>query len=362
MVESASTCISFDVPDMLPSPPKVTSWKGATTLPLYPHGKLPGQVNTWAGPTPQPFSTVFADAAAYGTGDDRLDTLGNYIGVLLQNLTGRPSESSTRSDLRAALVAHASANALSEGLKAKFTNTVAGREPVHFSVLSLMPRLIMAFSETQEGMTEGQRALVGNWINRLVSSTLEGSWGSRQDNKAYFRSQAALAWGIVIGDAALVGNAIQIYKHALNEMRPDGSFATESARGGSSNMYQAQATDSVLAVGHLLTEFFGLPALEFSVKGRSIWTASIRVVRLLQDQVGYTAQYGRSCDGGSLGTVVSPDPRWGGNITWSAGFLRVGLTAALDPSVRAEIAKLPWATDYATHRPGIDLYHWMLRQ
>ena len=54
-------------------------------------------------------------------------------------------------------------------------------------------------------MTQGEKEMVGNWINRIVTTTIKSSWGGgRQDNKAYYRSQVALAWGLIIGDAELV--------------------------------------------------------------------------------------------------------------------------------------------------------------
>jgi hypothetical protein len=190
---------------------------------------------------------------------------------------------------------------------------------------------------------------------RLVARVLTSAWSrNKQDNKVYFRSQVALAWGLITGDSELVRNAITIYKHAINEMRPDGSFINESSRGGSANLYQSQATDSILSLALALEENLGLPAFNFQVDGKSVWNAAGRVLDAFADQVRIASQYGKSCEQGSFGSVAAPDPRWGSNLQ-SISFLRLALKRDGLGNAPTRIRAMTWDKYYYPEREGVDL-------
>jgi hypothetical protein len=265
-----------------------------------------------------------------------------------------------REQLKNVLVDYARNNALSKGLDANFSWVKVGQEPVHYEVLPLTINLIHSFAITFDSMSTTEREVVGSWLQRIVATVLKGTWGFRQDNKVYFRTQIALSWGILTGQKHLIENAIVLFKHAINEMRPDGSFPTESARGGSANMYQGSATESVVSLATSLQEHFGLPAMHFHRNGRSIWSAASRTLDVWQDQLSGVRKYGKSCPGGSSGSLDEPDYRWG-KLDDDLSFLKIAFKRSAPADLKARIQALaffnfPRFYD-GVSREGIDLYH-----
>jgi hypothetical protein len=248
---------------------------------------------------------------------------------------------------------------LSKGLDANFSWAKVGQEPVHFNVLPLTINLIHSFALTFESMSTTEREVVGSWLQRIVATVVKGSWGYRQDNKAYFRTQIALSWGILTGQKHLIENAIVLFKHAINEMRPDGSFPTESARGGSANMYQQSATESIVSLATSLQEHFGLPAMQFHRNGRSIWSAATRSVDIWKDRLVEIRKYGKLCPGGSSGSLEDP-VSWE-RLDWDLSFLKIALKRSAPADLKVRIQALPFenlARFYdGDSREGIDLYH-----
>ena len=91
-----------------------------------------------------------------------------------------------------------------------------------FHVQSVLPPLIIAYSDVSGALTKRQRVQVGKWINRLVEQSQKSDFYSRQDNKAYLRHLTALLWGIVVDNEGLIEQARQGYQNAIFDMRPDG--------------------------------------------------------------------------------------------------------------------------------------------
>lgn len=356
LLESSTTCYGFGSEDIIPVPRSSLSWGDLVHVnTLFPMRTTKYQrVFTPASAFPSPFVRVAIDANVYAMNDERISQLRRALVHRLIHLGSANPDSTVRQELRTQLLDYARANALSEGLLTNWSSTVTPNTPVHFEIISLSLNLIHAFSHAAPLFSSAERQIVGDWLNRLVSRVLTSSWGNKQDNKVYYRGQVALAWGLITGDSELVRNAITLFKHAINEMRPDGSFINESSRGGSANLYQSQATDSVLSLAFSLEENLGLPALNFQIDGKSVWSAAGRVLDAYADQVRIASQYGKSCEQGSFGSVTAPDPRWGSNLQ-SISFLRVALKRDGLGTAPTRIRALPWANYYYPEREGVDL-------
>jgi hypothetical protein len=303
---------------------------------------------------PDPFVRVNVDANSYAQTDQNIAALRGALTDALINLNSRNPSNAVMKQLKESLLSYARANAISEGVLTNWSTEITPNTPVHFEILPLTMSFIHAFNHVNNTYTSSEKRTVGNWLNKLVSRVLASSWGdNKQDNKVYYRSQIALAWGIVTGDSRLVRNSILIFKNAINEMRMDGSFINESSRGGSANLYQSSATDSILSIALALEENFGLPALDFSIDGKNVWTAAGRVVDAHLNQVSIASQYGKNCEGGSFGTVNNPDSRWG--ALQSISYLRIALKREGLGESPNRIRSLPWKSYYYPEREGIDL-------
>ena len=356
-VSSSTTCFGFVVDDIIPPVRRLLSWGGTVYInELYPMRKPESSRRPFSQDIsfPEPFSSVGTDANVYAQDDQRVVQLRAALIQRLQNIGIPAAEELAAEELKTALFDYARANALRDGLLTNWSSQVTPNTPVHFEILPLTLNLVHSFSFVANRYTPAERELVGKWLTNLVSTVLISSWGTgRQDNKAYYRSQIALAWGIVTGDSKLVRNAIHIFKHAIHEMRPDGSFINESSRGGSANLYQSSATDSIVSLAVSLEENLGLPALTFELDGKSAWTAMARVLDAVENQVKIASQYGKSCQGGSFGTVTQPDSRWG-NLQ-SISYLRIGQKREGLKGVTERIRSINWSDTYYPEREGIEL-------
>jgi hypothetical protein len=351
-----NSCFGFFSSDIIPTTPKILSWKNSQVIgTLYPlrFENFSPKYNPYK-PEPLPFARVNIDANVYAQNDENVSNLRWFLVDMNQYLGSGQADSIYREQLKKFLIKFAEKNSLSEGLYTNWSATITENTPVHFEILSLSLNLIHSFNYTQKLMTQDEKETVGNWLNRIVTTTIKSSWGGgRQDNKAYYRSQIALAWGLIIGDADLVKNAILIFKNAINEIRVDGSFVNESSRGGSANLYQSQATDSLISLAVSLEENLGLPALNFEINNKTVWSAANRTLDAYENQVKIASQYGKSCESASYGSTASPDSRWGS--LQSISFLRVGLYRDAPSQLLQRLQILPFDSYYYPEREGIDL-------
>lgn len=358
-IANANECFEgFSYPDIKPTPNENLNWKYATILgKLYPY-RNKNNFSPFKNirEKPKPFVSVQIDANVYAQTDENIDKTTQYLWDMLSAYDDENQEQSIVLELKNFLIEFAQANALSDGL---WTNWPGEYEkPVHYSVMSITPLFIHAFDLAARYMSISERTIAGTWLNRLIGDVLKSSWGgtdgNRQDNKAYFRTQIALNWGIITGDAKLIGNAITMFKHAINEMRPDGSFPVESSRGGSANMYQSTATEHILAIAIALSEHFGLPAFTFTKDNKTVWTAISRVLDAFDDQVKIASEYGKNCPGGSFGSIDKPDYSWPGYENSNIGFLLVGKSRVAPANILNRINKLKFGTNPINGKEGID--------
>ena len=353
---TSTTCYGFGTDDLIPPTPLIKSWSNANQLGSF----YQLRSNGFDGyrpyvSAPVPFKQVTINANIYAQNDPRVTQLRTYLEGMLQYINSNNFDQRYLTTIKNFLLSYANANALSEGLYTNWSDVITENTPVHFEIMPLTLQLIHAFNLSYSTMSVQERQVIGSWLNTLVTTTIKSSWSNnKQDNKAYYRTQIALAWGILIGDPNLIRNAVLMYKNAIYEMRSDGSFINESSRGGSANLYQSQALDSLLSVAISLEENLNFPALEFQVNNKSIWIAAGRVLDAYENQVKIASQYGKSCEG-SFGSVTTPDSRWG--YPQSFSFLRVGLYRSDYPKVTERIKAFNWnlSAPYVAEREGLDL-------
>jgi len=174
-----------------------------------------------------------------------------------------------------------------------------------FHVQSLLPTMIIAYSDVSGSMTASERIQVGRWLNRLVEQSQKSSFPSRQDNKSYLRHLTALLWGMVIDHEGLIDQARQGYRNAILDMRPDGTFPKDVSRGGTGLHYQNRSTNVLLTMAGYAT-LIGEDWIGYEVNGRSVKNAVLWLDRAGRDPT-MNKIYAKSCEGGSYDTIDEPN-------------------------------------------------------
>lgn len=204
----------------------------------------------------------------YGAGMDRINQTAQHLADYLK-LYSYDKREVSRDSVAEILTAWAAADGFSKRLRLS-----RDKMEVKFDALEVMPLFIIAFSEVGPAMELEDRVEVGKWLRRLVGEVQYSAWsgGQRQDNKNYLRNYITLLWGILTDDATLREAAIEEYKNAIYDMRPDGSFPRDSSRGGSGLHYGARATMMLFAIAHT-AKLLGEDLFSYSTEGRSLHTA-----------------------------------------------------------------------------------------
>ena len=174
-----------------------------------------------------------------------------------------------------------------------------------FHVQSLLPTMIIAYSDISGVLTVKERIQVGRWLNRLVEQSQKSSFPSRQDNKSYLRHLTALLWGMVIDHEGLINQARQGYTNAVLDMRPDGTFPKDVSRGGTGIHYQNRSTNVLLTMAGYAT-LIGEDWIGYEVNGRSLKNAVQWLDRAGRDPT-MNKIYAKPCDGGSYNTIDEPN-------------------------------------------------------
>ena len=194
-----------------------------------------------------------------------------------------------------------SADALSKNIRFKLMKTFR----LDFHVQSLLPPMIIAYSDITASLNSEEKVQVGKWLNRLVEQSQKSDFYSRQDNKSYLRHLTALLWGIVIDNEGLIKQARQGYQNAILDMRPDGTFPMDASRGGSGIHYQNRSTNALMALAGYST-IIGENWVEYEINGRTIKNAVDWLDKANSDP-SLNKIYARQCDGGSNATIENPN-------------------------------------------------------
>ena len=202
--------------------------------------------------------------------------------------------------LKEFLLTWSAADALSKNIRFKLMKEFR----LDFHIQSMIPPLIIAYSDVSDHLSNAEKIQIGTWINRLVEQSQQSDFYSRQDNKAYLRHLIALLWGIVIQNEELIAQAKAGYEHAILDMRPDGTFPKEVSRGGTGIKYQNRAINVLVTMAGYAT-LIGENWIEYEVNGRSIKNAVDWIDKASQDP-SMNKIYARECVGGSDGTIENP--------------------------------------------------------
>ncbi len=214
----------------------------------------------------------------------------------------RHGDRGIRIELTKSLADWAQADALKSGIHVSWNP-----KPVDYQIIVLIGVLVTAFSEVQADLSASERMLVGEWLNRLVQEVGNSHWADRQDNKEYQKVLIGLIWALTVEDFEAVHYATDIYKQAIHDMRPDGSFPMDSQRGGMGLHYNNYSAGNLFSIAALLKTSKGIDLFSYSVDGRSIHTAIEFVIHSIENPA-LNQKYAISCphSGDRFGTVENP--------------------------------------------------------
>jgi len=215
-------------------------------------------------------------------------------------LTGDPV---ARQALKLAVLDWAKNDSLGKGIQVSW-----GNRPIDYQMLVTVLSVLTATAEVIPDLSEADKAVVGPWLNRLVKVAADSYWKDRTDNKVYERAYVALLWGIIAQDDAAVREAVEVYKLAIHDMRPDGSFPIDTQRGGMGVQYNASAAVMLMQMAMAMETAFGVDLYAYSVDGRSLHNAVDFLVRSIQAPGETNAIYAISCpeSGDRWGSIDKP--------------------------------------------------------
>lgn len=201
----------------------------------------------------------------------------------------------TASVLLTNLRAWAQANAL-----LTFPGYVAGNPEIsdarlkynlNFPALPLINTWVML--RTDASVTTADRALIDSWIGRLVAFTTEPYGGPANsivpNNHGYLQFSVKMAWAIATGDHTAFAESIERFYVALTQMRTDGSFPLEVARGACALRYQNASISNLMAIAEM-AYLQGYDLYRLSAGGKRIHDA-IRFLLDASDNPALVAGY-----------------------------------------------------------------------
>ena len=249
---------------------------------------------------PQPLIDAKINSKYGGSDNKRFQPLYEFLNTNI-GLNRFEPNGAAQGRLKEFLITWSSANALSKNVRFKLMEDFR----LDFHVQSLIPTIIIAYSDISGSLSTQERIQVGQWINRLVEQSQKSAFPFRQDNKSYLRHLTALLWGIVIDNEGLIKQAKQGYQNAILDMRPDGTFPTDVSRGGSGLQYQNTVVNVLVSMAGYST-LIGENWIEYEINGRSIRDAAKWIDKASADP-SLNSIYGRKCDDGSYGTIEKPN-------------------------------------------------------
>jgi hypothetical protein len=232
----------------------------------------------------------------------------------------------------------AAKDALSSGIRVSW-----GSRPVDWQVMTLIGAILYSTASVADQLNEDDRRLIGPWLNRLVKSIGSSYWMTRQDNKAYMRAYYVMLWGFMVGDKWAVQQSIDVYKHAINEMRPDGSFPIDSQRSGMGLKYGADSLGYLIYMVGLVKRNTGMPLENYSVDGRKLEQGVNYLLSAIESPTEVNQRYAIPCpDGGDRwGSIKRPSR----SFLTSSHFLR-GFLALVPNYHSADVIRQYYPKDY----------------
>lgn len=130
--------------------------------------------------------------------------------------------------------------------------------------------LALSYARVRPAATQAQREAIDAWLRRLADVTIvhaEQHKGVR-NNHYYWEGLAVTAVGGVTGDARYLDWGRKVFRHAMDQIQPDGSLPLEVARAGKALSYHLYSAAPLVMMASILE--LDDPALErllrFSVR------------------------------------------------------------------------------------------------
>lgn len=200
----------------------------------------------------------------------------------------------------------ASNNALSVNILASY-----GKNPIEYEIAVMVSRIVETVGALGPEMTVHERAIVGPWLDNLVRTLQKSRWVGRQDNKQYLKDYTVALWGVINNDKGSIAQLARNYKHAIHDMRDDGSIVRESVRGGTTLHYQALAAQLLVKQAALIKNVTGVDISKYEAEGnRSLKDALSNMISNYRNPRQRSRIYGRSCPGSSFGSLANPAMNW----------------------------------------------------
>ena len=240
----------------------------------------------------------------YGHTDDEREITTYWWAIATSHAVHDPFSKASQ-HVRATLLKWAENDALSKNIQAGY-----GSRPLEYSVMVMLMRIVETVAALGSVIPEEERKVIGPWIHELVKKAHKSKWLSRQDNKQYLVDYIQALWSVTNGDQKPIEQLARNYKHAIHDMRNDGSIVQESVRGGSSLQYQATATQLLVKQAALIKNVTGVDIAEYVAEDqRSLSDAVKNIVAGYKNPKSYTKKYGRQC-AASWGSINNPDMAW----------------------------------------------------
>lgn len=258
----------------------------------------------------EPIGTVRLDER-YGQRVAEVDAARDrFIAMINRVRTGLPGASA---ELRDAVRDWARADAFARGIRVSW-----GHKPVDWQVMTAIMSFVTAAGTIADTLGEDEKAIVGPWLNRLVAESADSRWKDRQDNKAYMKTYMAMLWGLMIGDDQAVQKAIDTFKLAMHDMRPDGSMPIDTQRGGMGLKYNSDSVSYLVMMAALLRANTGQDLFAYEADGRSLHDAVEFVVRSIRSPRETNRLYAIRCpEGGDRwGSVDIPNTHFISSATY----------------------------------------------
>ncbi|MEZ5583507.1 MAG: alginate lyase family protein [Candidatus Competibacteraceae bacterium] len=190
----------------------------------------------------EPLSGLTA-TEGYGT-DNRAEQFSWAMMVLSSHVLGGNPEAVPL--LRKQLHDWATAGALTE------------TEPVHdayFALKRVLLPTILAYATVRAELPDEENRIISAWLDdlvRRVDRVFDGTVD--HNNHRYLADSVLMAWGALIGDAALYQQGIDRFNTALQQARADGSLPLETRRGSRAAWYMRQSLSSLVAMAEIAAQ------------------------------------------------------------------------------------------------------------
>ena len=223
----------------------------------------------------------------------------------------RGASEGTKKQIAATLIAWASADALKNSMYRP------GKQTVDWQAMTLIVSILTTTAALSPELNDNDRVVIGPWLNRIVTKTAASRW-DRQDNKSYMAAYITMIWGLMTQDTDAVQAAIDVVKLAIHDMRPDGSFPTDSARSGMGLHYSSFATGHLIMMSALIYSNTQQDLFSYNVDGRSVHNAVSFILKALKNPVITNKLYALPCPNGGdrWGSIGDPELAFSYNATY----------------------------------------------